>query len=497
MMGQHEGQKEMFSYAVNLDRRVRANNPLRQVKEQIDFRWVREEVKDCYGSKGHVSLDPEIILKLMFLLFWDNISSERELMRIVGERLDYLWFLDYGLDDPIPDHSVLSKARARWGRDVFEQLFIRTVQQCVKEGLVGGKVIHMDGTLVVANASKDSIIKGPEELIRALKQAYGAQEKKLEGNLGQPYYRPENGKLMSKTDPDAPVISRNKPGAKGDPRPCYKNHRAVDDQEGVITAVETNPGDVEENAKMLDLVQQHESNTGIEAETTIADAQYGTIDNFRKLQQQGYETHMAILHGKQRKDREGFFSKTDFEYHPDLNRYQCPAGQWLYPRRHDPRRQATEYHTRKGTCANCLLKSKCTTAKNGRTIMRHDGQEFIDQGHLQANSAEAKKNRVRRRWLMEGSFGQATEHHIKRSHYRRLWRQQIQDFLIAAVQNIKKIITRRAQPGWGSAPEARASGLGLLRSFNSAMKPTRAPKTPITFRLAQPSVLGALGALVS
>lgn len=33
-------------------------------------------------------------------------------MRIVQERLDYLRFLDYGLDDPVPDHSVLSKARA-------------------------------------------------------------------------------------------------------------------------------------------------------------------------------------------------------------------------------------------------------------------------------------------------------------------------------------------------------------------------------------------------
>jgi IS5 family transposase len=53
-------------------------------------------------------------LKMMFLLFFDDIKSERELMEVIGERLDYLWFLDYGLDQKIPDYSVLSKARARW-----------------------------------------------------------------------------------------------------------------------------------------------------------------------------------------------------------------------------------------------------------------------------------------------------------------------------------------------------------------------------------------------
>ncbi len=47
MMGNREGQKAMFSYAVDLERRVWATNPLRAVMEQIDFRWVREEVKDC------------------------------------------------------------------------------------------------------------------------------------------------------------------------------------------------------------------------------------------------------------------------------------------------------------------------------------------------------------------------------------------------------------------------------------------------------------------
>jgi transposase len=122
MMGQQKGERELFNYAVNLEKRVRSDHPLRRVAAAIDFAFVREEVAHCYGRNGNESVAPEVILKMMFLLFFDDIKSERELMEVIGERLDYLWFLGYGLDDQIPDHSVLSKARARWGKEVFESL---------------------------------------------------------------------------------------------------------------------------------------------------------------------------------------------------------------------------------------------------------------------------------------------------------------------------------------------------------------------------------------
>ncbi len=54
-----------------------------------------------------------MIMKMMFLLFFDNVASDRELMRIIPERLDYMWFLGYGLGDIIPNHRVLSKTQVR------------------------------------------------------------------------------------------------------------------------------------------------------------------------------------------------------------------------------------------------------------------------------------------------------------------------------------------------------------------------------------------------
>ena len=466
-MGFHQPQKELFSFGVDLDKRVRSDNPLRKIKEKVDFSWVREEVEETYGSNGHVSADPVTVIKLMFLLFLDGVRSERELMRIVPERLDYLWFLDFELDDTVPGHSVLSKARARWGGELFEKLFVHTVRQCMEEGLVGGKTLHADGSLVMADASKDSVVKGPEELIDALRTACGAQVDKLdnaaseEKTLEKKVAGKVNSTLTSTTDPDAPVVRRSKPGSRGDPRPCYKNHRSVDDHCGVITTTETTPGDVEENRMLETLINQHEANCETKVRTLVADAQYGTLDNFRKLGGKGYETHMAIINAKVRKDREGLFLPESFEYDKDNDQFICPAGQRLYRRSYVPGRRYTEYGTRKGICAACPMQGNCTRSRTGRTLKRHDGQDIIDRAQDQARSTQAKRNRIRRRWLMEGSFGQAVRHHFKRSRYRGLWKQRIQDHLIAAVQNIKKLVGKPKNRPTGASSRRLSSFLVL------------------------------------
>ncbi len=54
MMGQRSGERELFSYAINLEKRVRSDHPLRRVAAAIDFKFVREKVVHCYGSRGNV-----------------------------------------------------------------------------------------------------------------------------------------------------------------------------------------------------------------------------------------------------------------------------------------------------------------------------------------------------------------------------------------------------------------------------------------------------------
>lgn len=449
MMGpEHRRENKLFHYGINLEKRVRGNNPLRRIEGLVDFGFVREQVKGCYGKDGHESVDPIVIMKLMLLLFLDDVSSERELMRIVGERIDYLWFLGFDLDEEIPDHSVLSKARRRWGRDVFENLFVTIVKQCVEKGLVAGSKIHMDGSLVDANASRGSVRGGSPELIEALRKAYRREEAKLED--GVPPEDDDNGgkarSTVSRTDPDAAIVRK---GSGDAARPRYKAHRGVDNRCGVITAVCTTAGDIGEDDKLLELIEQHEQHTGQPVQTVVADAQYGTNDNFAACYQRGIRSHMADLRHTQTKvvARHGIFPEEQFQYDPENDRYICPAGKPLL-RYEKLDRNYVVYRGSRQVCGGCALRTQCMRSKRWRTIKRHIHYDDIKKARAESHSGWAKRDRRRRMHLMEGSFGDAALNHgFKRARWRRLRYQQIQDLLIASCQNLRLLMNhhRRAE----------------------------------------------------
>ena len=439
MMGVHQPQEQLFSYRVNLEHRLRPEHPLRRVAQLIDFTFVRAEVAQFYGQNGHEGVDPIILVKLMFLLFFDDVPSERELLERLPERLDYLWFCGYNLDEQTPTHSVLSKARRRWGRDVFQNIFLRTVQQCVEAGLVEGKKIHVDSSLIDAHASKDSVRKSCPELIAAYKKIVQAQETKLADTVTPENYVAVNDRHVSTTDPDAALVSRKGKGS----RLCYHHHRAIDDAHGVITAVETTPGSIAENHKLLDLIEQHPENTQKEVHTVVGDSKYGTADNLAACVEKNIAPHLGVLADQQKSgtERAGHYDDTQFTYDAARDTYTCPAGQTLTRRRYHERRSTYEYTAAAGMCAACPLREKCTKAQTGRTLQRHEQAARVALGKQIARSAEARRDRRRRQHLIEGSFGRAaSEHGFKRARWRRLWRQEIQDWLIATVQNVKLLL---------------------------------------------------------
>jgi transposase len=179
MMGyQPDFQPKLFYHQIHLDQRVPRDHILRKVGQEIDFDFIYKEVRDTYGDNGNVSVPPPVILKMMLLLVLYNVRSERELMETIPMRLDWLWFLGYDIDSEVPDHSVLSKARARWGVEAFRGFFKRIVWQCVEAGFVDGRKIFVDSSLVDADASNNSVID-----TRSLKVQLQGIYKKLEARL--------------------------------------------------------------------------------------------------------------------------------------------------------------------------------------------------------------------------------------------------------------------------------------------------------------------------
>jgi transposase len=446
-MGQQEGfQSKLFYHQINLEQRVPPNHTLRKIQEKIDFDFIYGEVRDTYGDNGNVSIPPPVILKMMLLLVFYNVRSERELMETIPLRLDWLWFLGYDLDSEVPNHSVLSKARARWGMEAFRGFFERVVWQCVEAGLVDGRKIFIDSSLVDANASNNSVIDTHSLKIH-LRENYRKLEARLEEveeerRDASRRYEKKNSRYMSTTDPDAAIVNRGKP------KLTYQVHRAVDGRSEVITATETTVGDVNEAHVMVPLLETHQANTGRGAETVVADSKYGTIESFLACDDRGVEAHMPDLReiSSKRTGKQNIFGEERFEYDRDSDTYRCPAGHRLKPKSLHMNRQSRDYALSKKVCGACDLRDQCTKNKSGRTIKRHLRQEDLDRMREASRSAKAKRDIKTRQHLMERSFARGTWYGFDRARWRRLWRVKIQEYLIAVVQNIEVLLRYGEQP---------------------------------------------------
>ena len=440
MMGnQPRFQPKLFYHQINLEQRVPKDHLLRKIQEKIDFDFIYAEVKDTYGDNGNVSIPPPVILRMMLLLILYNVRSERELMETIPMRLDWLWFLGYDLDSEVADHSVLSKARARWGVEAFRSFFERIVWQCVGAGLVDGSKIFVDSSLVDADASNNSVID-TQSLKIHLRENYKKLEARLEAVEGgmdsSRRYVKKNSRYMSTTDPDAAIVNRGKP------KLSYQVHRVVDGRSEVITATETTAGDVNEAHEMVLLIESHHANTGIMAGTVVGDSKYGTIDNFLACHDLGVQAHIPDLgeFSVKRKERLKIFSEERFEYDPQSDTYRCPAGNFLKPKSLHLNRESRDYGAPKKICTACDLREQCTKNKSGRTIKRHLRQEDLDRMREASRLAKAKRDIKMRQHLMERSYARGTRYGFDRARWRGLWRVQIQEYLISAVQNIEVLL---------------------------------------------------------
>lgn len=477
MMG-HESdfQLKLFYHGFNLDQRVPHNHILRKLERQIDFDFVYGQVKDLYGDKGNVSVPPPVILKMMLLLILYNVRSERELMNTIPLRLDWLWFLGYDLDSEIPNHSVLSKARSRWGVDAFQTFFERVVRQCMEAGLVDGTKLFMDSSLVEADASNNSVVNR-ESLKRYLNTGYCELEARLDeqetssDNDNQSKSGIANRKYISTTDPDASVVRQG----KGHSKLRYKVHRAVEGKNEIITATEVTSGEVNEAHRLTFLIETHQHTTGQAVQTVVGDSKYGIVENYLCCHDRGVKAHIPDLKKKQENKglRKGIFPEEAFRYDSGTDTYRCPAGHVLTRRRHKKKRKAVEYACSLSTCKQCHIRSQCTTSKTARSVKRHLRQQDLDLMRKTAETKESRRDIQTRQHLMERSFARATRYGFKRARWRRLWRVQIQEYLTSAIQNLMILlrhVKEPAAPALGQTTDKWAwprgsSGLHRLYSY--------------------------------
>jgi transposase len=142
---------------VSLDGLVPQDNFYRRIEAKLDLSFIRDWVGELYAERGRPSIDPVVFFKLQLILFFEGLRSERKLCETASLHLAHRWYLGYALDEPLPDHSSLTRIRTRLGVAIFQRFFERVVELCQDAGLVWGKELFFDGTRVRANADFDSL----------------------------------------------------------------------------------------------------------------------------------------------------------------------------------------------------------------------------------------------------------------------------------------------------------------------------------------------------
>ena len=98
---------------VSLEALVPADHFYRHLDAALDLSFIREWVQDLYADGGRPSIDPVVFFKLQLIMFFEGSRSERKLMETVALNLAHRWYIRYGLDEPLPDHSSLTRIRAQ------------------------------------------------------------------------------------------------------------------------------------------------------------------------------------------------------------------------------------------------------------------------------------------------------------------------------------------------------------------------------------------------
>src|SRR5438876_4873171 len=131
---------------VSVEELVPHDHFYRHLEQALDLSFVREFVQQTYAGKGRPSIDPIVFFKLQLVMFFEDIRSERLLMRHAADRLSGRWYLGYDLNEPLPDDSSLTRIRERYGVEVFRRFFEKIVEQCHQADIVRGRELCIHST---------------------------------------------------------------------------------------------------------------------------------------------------------------------------------------------------------------------------------------------------------------------------------------------------------------------------------------------------------------
>jgi transposase len=494
-------QNQQFLFPPSLEDMIAQNHPVRVVSEVIDRVDIDIIIKKYKGG-GTTSYHPRMLLKVLVYGYLNNIYSSRRIEASLKENIYFMWLA--GMQQP--DHRTINRFRSERLRNILKEIFAQIVMLLVDKGQVSLKEIYTDGSKIESVANRYSFVWGNaiktnrERIKQQLKELWSytqkvaAQEnddnpppdfekidsrevqetidridavlkdkdvskdvkqklsygrKNWPSKLKQ-YARQEKilagRNSYSKTDQGATFMRMKEDHMKnGQLKPGYNAQISTNNQFVVNYSLHPNPGDTK---TLIPHLEQYKKLYNTLPVVQVADAGYGSEENYQYLHKQGVEAYIKprdFDRQQKRNYQPNPFASDQLQYNAAKNEFICPAGK---PMKRVGSKQKKEggilkkyslYQAR--GCKNCPLKQACHGQKGNRIISaNHKGRTLKQQAYERLKTETGIKYRKKRPADVEPVFGNIKHNkNFKRFLLTGIDKTEIEWGLLCIAHNLKKI----------------------------------------------------------
>ena len=277
---------------------------LNRLLAQADFDRLVETLCAPYYAElmGAPSIPPGMYFRMLFVGYLEGIDSQRGIAWRCADSLSLRSFIGLGPTEPSPDHSSLTRIRRRLPQDVFDAVFQKVLGMIHERGLLKGRTVAVDATLVEANAALKAIVRKDtsesyQEFLERLATEAGIEDP-TPRDL-QRMDKTRKGKKMSnqdwesRTDPDNRIMKMK----DGRTLLSYKVEHVMDIETDVVLSAKVFPGDVGDGDSMMETLEAASENLaevddGLEIKTAVADNGYHGVAKLVECEERGIRAYI-------------------------------------------------------------------------------------------------------------------------------------------------------------------------------------------------------------
>ena len=330
---------------------------LNQLLAEHDFdRFVEGQCQRFYAAvRGRPGLAPGIYFRLLLVGYFEGVDSERGIAWRAGDSLSIREFVGIPLNEGAPDHTTISRTRRLIDVETHQQVFGWVLERLAEAGLVKGKRIGIDATMLEANAALRSIVRRDngdsyEEFLKGLARQSGIETPTREDLARVDRKRKKKGsnrEWVNPHDPDARIAKMK----DGRTHLAHKAEHAVDMDTGAVVAVtlqEADLGDTttvketlaEAGTAVAELIEREAEAQPLEKpqvnlggiEEVVADKGYHSGPTLQQMRAAGVRTYIPEKKQAGKRHWEGKEDQQRLVY-SNRQRLQRPKGRRLLRKR--------------------------------------------------------------------------------------------------------------------------------------------------------------------